>query len=99
MYFLLLYDVVDQFTDRRAPYRDAHLALARAASERGELLLAGAFAEPADGAALVFNADDKSVAERFAAGDPYVTEGLVKHWTVRKWNVVAGAASDGHPTS
>ena len=98
MYFLLLYDVVDQFTDRRAPYRDAHLALARAATERGELLLAGAFAEPADGAALLFKADDQSVAERFAAGDPYVTEGLVKHWTVRKWNVVAGAASDGHPT-
>jgi uncharacterized protein len=99
VYFLLLYDVVDQFTDRRAPYRDAHLALARAASERGELLLAGAFAEPADGAALVFKADDKSVAERFAAGDPYVTEGLVKRWTVRKWNVVVGDARDGHPTS
>ena len=90
MYFLLLYDVVDQFTDRRAPYRDAHLALARAANERGELLLAGAFAEPADGAALLFKADDQSVAERFAAGDPYVTEGLVKHWTVRKWTVVVG---------
>jgi uncharacterized protein len=99
VYFLLLYDVVDQFTDRRAPYRDAHLALARAANERGELLLAGAFAEPADGAALAFKADDKSVAERFAAGDPYVTEGLVKRWTVRKWNVVVGDARDGHPTS
>jgi uncharacterized protein len=99
VYFLLLYDVVDQFTDRRAPYRDAHLALARAASERGELLLAGAFAEPADGAALVFKASDQSVAERFAAGDPYVTEGLVKRWTVRKWNVVVTGAGNVHPTS
>jgi uncharacterized protein len=92
VYFLLLYDVVDDFTDRRAPYRDAHLALARAANERGELLLAGAFAEPADGAALVFRADDQSVAERFAARDPYVKEGLVKRWTVRKWTVVIGVA-------
>jgi uncharacterized protein YciI len=82
MYFLLLYDVVDHFTDRRGPYRDAHLALARAANKRGELLLAGAFAEPADGAALVFKADDRSAAERFAASDPYVKEGLVRHWTV-----------------
>ena len=93
MYFLLLYDVVDQFTDRRAPYRDAHLELARAANERGELLLAGAFAEPADGAALVFKADDRSVAERFAASDPYVKEGLVTRWTVRKWTVVIEGGS------
>jgi uncharacterized protein len=93
MYFLLFYDVVDHFTDRRVPYRDAHLALARTANERGELLLAGAFAEPADGAALVFKADDRSVAERFAASDPYVKEGLVKHWTVRNWTVVIGGCS------
>jgi uncharacterized protein len=93
VYFLLLYEVVDRFTDRRAPYREAHLALARGANERGELLLAGAFAEPADGAALVFKADDRSVAERFAASDPYVKEGLVKHWTVRKWTVVIGGGS------
>lgn len=93
MYYLLLYEVVGQFTDRRAPYRDAHLALARAASERGELLLAGAFADPADGAALVFKSDDQSAAERFAASDPYVTEGLVKNWRVRKWTVVIGVNS------
>jgi uncharacterized protein YciI len=68
-------------------------ALARAANERGELLLAGAFAEPADGAALVFKADDRSVAERFAASDPYVKEGLVRHWTVRKWTVVIEGGS------
>lgn len=90
MYFLLLYDVVDQFTDRRAPYRDAHLSLARAAHERGELILAGAFAEPADGAALVFNSDNEAVAKQFAADDPYVKQGLVRHWTVRKWTVMVG---------
>lgn len=88
MYYLLLYDVVDEFTERRAPYREAHLKLARAASDNGELLLAGAFSDPADGAALVFRAVDRSVAERFATHDPYVTAGLVKHWTVREWTVV-----------
>lgn len=88
MYYMLLYDVVDQFAERRTPYRDAHLKLARAAAEAGELLLAGAFAEPVDGAALVFRAADQSVPERFAANDPYVTAGLVTRWTVRKWTVV-----------
>ena len=95
MYYLLLYDVVDEFTERRAPYRDEHLKRARAASDNGELLLAGAFADPADGAALVFRGGDQSVAERFAVNDPYVTAGLVKHWTVRKWTVVVSAPGPG----
>ena len=90
MYYLLLYEVVDHFTERRAPYRDAHLKLARAAAGTGELVLAGALADPVDGAALVFNASDQSAAERFAANDPYVKAGLVTKWTVRKWNVVVG---------
>ena len=90
MYCLLLYDVVDQFAERCTPYRDAHVKMARAAAGNGELLLAGAFADPVDGAALVFKAADQSVAERFAANDPYVAAGLVTKWTVRKWTVVVG---------
>jgi uncharacterized protein len=91
VYYLLLYDLVDQFAERRPPYRDAHLKLARAAADNGELLLGGAFADPVDGAALVFKAADQSVAERFAANDPYVTAGLVTKWTARKWTVVIEA--------
>jgi uncharacterized protein YciI len=90
MYYLLLYDVVDRFVERRTPYRDAHLKLAREANERGELLLGGGFAEPADGAALVFKVERESDVERFAENDPYVKEGLVKAWRVRHWNVVVG---------
>ena len=90
MYYLLLYDVVDDFIARRAPFRDAHLKLVRDAHERGDLLMAGAFADPVDGAALVFTTGDRSVAERFAQGDPYVKEGLVTTWRVRQWNVVVG---------
>jgi uncharacterized protein len=70
VYHLLLYDVVDRFAERRTPYRDAHLKLARTAANNGELLLAGAFADPVDGAAFVFKAADRSVAKRFAANDP-----------------------------
>ena len=91
MYWLLLYDLVDDYLDRRAPLRDEHLGLARAAHERGELVMAGALADPADRAVLVFKGDDASVAESFAAGDPYVKNGLVKNWTVRSWTVVIGA--------
>jgi uncharacterized protein len=88
MYYILLYDVVEDYINRRTPYRDAHLTVATAAQQRGELIMAGAFADPVDGAALVFRTDDPSVPERFAREDPYVKNGLVKNWRVRAWNVV-----------
>ncbi len=87
---MLQYDLVDNYVERRAPYRDQHLKLAQEAHERGELLLAGAFADPTDGAALVFDVDNVSFVERFAANDPYVKAGLVKSWKARKWAVVVG---------
>ena len=91
MYFLLLYDVVDDYIARRAEFRDAHLRLAQASVERCELVLGGAFDLPADGAALVFRAADVSVVEDFVGNDPYVINGLVTRWRVRQWNVVVGS--------
>ena len=76
--------------ERRTAFRDDHLALAREAHDRGEIVLAGALADPADGAVLVFRGDDRSVAERFAELDPYVKNGLVTRWRVRPWTVVIG---------
>lgn len=91
MYWLLLYDVVDDYVERRSEFRAEHLGLAQAAAERGELLLGGALADPADGAVLVFRADTAAVAEEFARADPYVANGLVTDWRVRSWSVVVGA--------
>lgn len=91
MLFVLIYDLVDDYLERRTPLRAEHLELARAAAERGELRLAGALAEPADTALLVFVGDDPAVAERFANNDPYVREGLVRSYRVQPWNVVIGA--------
>ena len=89
-YWILFYDYVDDYMERRGPLRPAHFEVAKAAVDAGELVLAGAYAEPADGAALVFRADDLSTVERFVASDPYVREGLVTAWTVRPWTVVVG---------
>jgi len=89
-YFALMYDVVDDFLARRTAHREEHLGLVREAHERGELLLAGALGDPADGALLVFRAPEGSVAEDFARNDPYVTNGLVTRWQVRPWAVVVG---------
>ena len=88
-YFALTYEVVDDFVNRRMPFRPAHIKEVRDAHARGELIMAGALADPA-GALLVFRAADKSVAENFAKADPYVNEGLVNKWQVRPWSVVVG---------
>ena len=90
MYWLLLYDLVDDYLERREALRSEHLGLAEAAHERGELVLAGAVPDPFDLAVLVFKGDDQSVVERFVEKDPYVREGLVKGSRIRRWNVVIG---------
>ncbi len=89
-HFLLLYDVVDDYVARRGEFRDEHLQKAWAAVERGELLLGGALADPADGAVLLFQGDSPAAAEAFANADPYVINGLVKQWRVRPWTTVVG---------
>src|SRR5262245_16119417 len=90
MHYLLLYDVVPDYVERRAPFRAEHLALGQAAHARGELVLAGALADPVDGAVLVFRGDSPAAAEAFARADPYVRNGLVTRWRVRAWNTVIG---------
>jgi uncharacterized protein YciI len=91
MWWLLQYDVVDDYLERRTALRDEHLALVRAFHARGELVLAGALADPVDGAVLVFRADDAATVEGFVAADPYVREGLVTAWRIRSWSVVVAA--------
>ncbi len=90
MHYLLFYEFGEDYVARRAEYRSAHLELAWAASQRGELLLGGALADPVDGAIILFKSDSPAVAENFARVDPYVTNGIVKRWYVRQWNTVAG---------
>jgi len=90
MHTILFYDVVDDYVEKRTPFRGQHLELARQAHARGELVLAGALAEPADAAVLVFRGESPEVAVAFAKADPYVKNGLVTAWRVRKWATVVG---------
>jgi len=88
-HLVLEYALVDDYVERRTALRDEHLALARAAHDRGELLLAGALPDPYDRALLVWTAS-RDVVERFVEQDPYVRHGLVTGWTIRDWSVVIG---------
>ena len=89
-HFLLFYEVAPDYLERRGEFRAEHLKLAWAAHARGELVLAGALADPADGAVIWFQGDSPDAAERFAEADPYVRNGLVTRWYVRPWTTVVG---------
>ena len=90
MYYILFYKTVKKYLERRVPLREKHLAYANASYQRGELFIAGALADPADSAVLVFKGENSSVAEEFAKNDPYVLNGLITEWKVRPWTVVIG---------
>lgn len=90
MHYLLTYDLAPDYLERRAAFRNEHLKLAWEAQARGELVLAGALDEPADHALLVFQCDSPQTPQLFAATDPYVTNGLVRAFHVRRWNTVVG---------
>lgn len=94
MHYLLFYDVVDNYAERRTPFRKDHLAHAKAAVARGELVLGGALANPVDGTVLLFKGDSPAVAESFARADPYVTNRLVTMWRVREWTTVVGKEAE-----
>jgi uncharacterized protein len=90
VHYLLMYDPVPDYLERRVPLRAAHVAHAKAAVARGELVLGGALANPADQVILLFVGSSPAAAEAFAKADPYVQQGLIASWRVREWTTVVG---------
>jgi uncharacterized protein YciI len=90
MHYLLIYEVADDYVERRTQYRAEHLKSGWEAAARGELVLGGALTNPTDTAILLFKGDSPAAAENFARNDPYVLNGLVKKWSVREWTTVIG---------
>ncbi len=88
IHHLLIYDYVDDMLERRAPYREAHLARIRAERDAGRIVMAGALGEPPRGGGVVFRGVDADWIEAWVAGDPYLEAGLVTGWTVQPWRLV-----------
>ena len=85
---LLFYDYVEDVLEKRAPHREAHLALIDEWKSDGRVLMAGAVGDPPHGAVFVFASDEAQDAEAFADADPYVANGVVTRTRVEPWNVV-----------
>jgi uncharacterized protein YciI len=100
MHFLMFYEFTADYLERRGEFRNEHLHGAWAAQNRGELVLGGAYSDPADGAVLLFECESEAVPQEFARNDPYVRAGLVTRWWIRRWTTVVGdrASMPVHPT-
>ena len=94
MHYILFYKYAADYLERRGDFREKHIALAKVSIDQDELVIGGAFADPADGAAIVFKGNSPQVAEAFARADPYVTNGLVTSWSVREWTTVIGKGAE-----
>jgi uncharacterized protein len=85
---VLIYEYVPDVVERRAPYREDHLARLRALCEDGVVVMAGGTGDPVSGALIVFRAPDATPAEEFARWDPYGKAGLVVSHRIEPWTVV-----------
>jgi uncharacterized protein YciI len=91
MYYLLFYEKAPDYPERQKAHAEAHLAYLTQCTASGVLLLGGSLEDPVDGAALLLcRADSPEAVDALAEGDPYVKEGVVTNWWVRKWDLVVG---------
>ncbi|WP_298348995.1 YciI-like protein [uncultured Dokdonia sp.] len=90
-YYILTYTFIENYLEKRTPYRKDHFEVAKAAVAAGSLLLGGATEDPGETGVLIFQVKDKSQVETFAAQDPYVKNGIVSSWEIKEWNVVLGS--------
>jgi hypothetical protein len=89
MWYLLIYQLVDNYLEAREAYRADHFQHVKDSQAKGAFFLGGAF-EGGKEAGLLFKVDDKQEMEHFVLNDPYFKAGLVTSWEAKLWNVVIG---------
>jgi uncharacterized protein YciI len=95
--FVLLYESADDIAAKAPPVFPAHKARLDEFHTRGELLMVGTFGDPqAEGSMAIFRT--RAGAEEFAAGDPFVLQGVVKSWQIRQWNEALRNETHGDAT-
>lgn len=84
---VVFYESAENVQEKAPLHMDEHVKWFTSFHQRGDLLLVGTFADPqADGAMCVLK--DRASAEEFAAGDPFVRNGVVKRYTIKDWNEI-----------
>ncbi|MBK8254873.1 MAG: hypothetical protein IPK82_19715 [Polyangiaceae bacterium] len=88
--FAVMTHFVENVAEKRAPYREAHLAHLREMHEKGMLVMGGALQDPMDAGLLIVRAESKEEVEKELAADSYAQNGIWTKIAVREWTVVVG---------
>ena len=90
--YLLNYEYIPDVLEKRGPFREGHIGLAKDMIEKGRCVSGGPTLVPGEsvpnGALFIFNS--KEAAEDFVKGDPYVEGGIVTSHSISEWSVVVG---------
>ena len=88
--YLLKYDYIPEVLEKRGPFREGHLGLAKKLIEEGKCLGGGPTTTPGNevptGALFIFT--EEAAAQLFVKEDPYVSNGIVTGHSIEEWNVV-----------
>ena len=88
--YLLKYDYIPEVLEKRGPFREGHLGLAKKLIEEGKCLSGGPTTTPGNevptGALFIFT--EEAAAQLFVKEDPYVSNGIVTGHSIEEWNVV-----------
>mmetsp|Transcript_15951 Transcript_15951/g.34738 ORF Transcript_15951/g.34738 Transcript_15951/m.34738 type:complete len:153 (-) Transcript_15951:105-563(-) len=90
--YLLSYEYIPDVLEKRGPFREGHIGLAKDMIEEGVCVSGGPSTVPGEsvpnGALFIFTTKD--AAEKFVAEDPYVSNGIVTGHSIAEWSVVVG---------
>lgn len=89
-FYTLSYQLADDYMTKREPVRGLHFDHITPYHEARKLIYGGAYDDPAEGALLIFQVNDQQEVVDFAQRDPYVLNGVVTSYQVRRWNVAIG---------
>lgn len=97
--YAVILEFVESYVERRAPYREAHLARLAQLHREGTLILAGPFDNPVDGGLLLFRAASRDEVEAIVSSDVYYQAGLWPRVVIHEWNVAVGALPEARPVA
>jgi len=86
MKVVMFYELAPDGLSKAQNHIQAHRARLDEFHTQGVLLMAGPFANPADGALGIFTS--REAAEEFIKDDPFVVNGVVGKWRLMEWNEV-----------
>jgi uncharacterized protein YciI len=88
--FILQYEYVENVLEKRAPYREAHLAVFGKQIQDGNVIIGGTIDYPPKGALSIFRNLTSEDIEQIVQQDPYFINGIVTKYTIKPYIAVIG---------